>query len=503
MTEKLDTMTDNIGRMLQIREEQARKLNLMHSLLLRDKNANRPVTPPAKVEPISGFQLTLKQISSSGLSQYYENKTDPYTTDEFALPVKHTTAAQNLFSWPVRVLMPKDRPEDYTESYVMDLESKRGLLRLYGCGEGEDKNDGGAGAPSPANSSDSSRNEDEQSGASPRGGVWGTGQLPARSPGPDPTGRDRARDLKQERVKTLKKQIPRGYTKQIGSSRVSGSAARSFRVEGEVNGHKVDALPDSGAEKCYVKGDLARSLGLTPEADSACEILLPSKEKIHSPGSVDVEWKFSGESKVYSLKCFVLPICQHALILGAKVLRQSKTLTDFRNRIKTCIRPLTRRFGLHLLDSERERVWGFLDGCQTSALADFGSDVMAISASYAQKLGLRVNKQFRNRIEVEFADGSSTITAGMVFGVDWMFGDAGAVFKCDFHVLNNLPADVILSNEFLWEQDAFRTYDQYFYNLELSGSPELSLITHIGYFSDKLQSLYEVFRNNGMGFLSL
>ena len=492
MTEKLDTMTNNICRMLQIQEEQARKLNLMHSLLPRDKNANRPVTPPAKVEPISGFQLTLKQISSSGPSQYHENKTDPYTTEEFALPVKHTTAAQNLFSWAVRELMPKDRPEDYTESYVMDLESKRGLLRLYGC---------------PANSSDSSRNEDEQSGASPRGGVWGTGQLPARSPGPDVLSPSiytaRARDLKQERVKTLKKQIPRGYTKQIDSSRVSGSAARSFRVQGEVNGHKVDALPDSGAEKCYIKGDLARSLGLTPEAGSACEILLPSKEKIYSPGSVDVEWTFSGESKVYSLKCFVLPICQHALILGAKVLRQSKTLTDFRNRIKTCIRPLTRRFGLHLLDSERERVWGFLDGCQTSALADFGSDVMAISASYAQKLGLRVNKQFRNRIEVEFADGSSTITAGMVFGVDWMFGDAGAVFKCDFHVLNNLPADVILSNEFLWEQDAFRNYEQYFYNLELSGSPELSLITHIGYFSDKLQSLYEVFRNNGMGFLSL
>jgi hypothetical protein len=318
--------------------------------------------------------------------------------------------------------------------------------------------------------------------------------------------REKEKEKKKEQEKTLKEQILRGYTKQIGSSqfaRVTGSATRSFHVQGEVNGHKIDALPDSGAEKCYIKDDLARSLGLTPEAGSACEILLPSKEKIHSPGSVDVEWKFSGESKVYPLKCFVLPICQHALILGAKVLRQTKTLTDFRNRIKTCIRPLTRRFGLHLLDSERERVWGFLDGCQTSALGDFGSDVMAISASYAQRLGLRVNKQPRNRIEVEFADGSSTFTAGMVFGVDWMFGDTGAVFKCDFHVLNNLPADVILSNEFLWEQDAFSNYEQYFYNLESSGSPELSLITHIGYFSDKLQSLYEVFRNNGMGFFSL
>jgi predicted aspartyl protease len=320
--------------------------------------------------------------------------------------------------------------------------------------------------------------------------------------------KENEKENEKEQEKTLKEQILREYTKQIGSSRfarVTGSATRSFHVQGEVNGHKIGALPDSGAERCYIKDDLARSLGLTPEAGSACEILLPSKEKIQSPGSVDVEWKFSGESKVYSLKCFVLPICHHAraLILGANVLRHTKMLTDFRNRIKTCTRPLTRRLGLHLLDSERERVWGFLNGCQTSALGDFGSDIMAISASCAQRLGLRVNKQPHNRIEVEFADGSSAITAGMVFGVDWMFGDAGAVFKCDFHVLNNLPADVILSNEFLWEQDVFSNYGQYFYNLESSGSPKLSLITHIGYFSDKLQSLYEVFRNNGMGFLSL
>jgi Fungal Zn(2)-Cys(6) binuclear cluster domain len=204
MTEKLDTMSENINRMLQIQEEQARQLNMLQSLLPVDKKPghhavqHEPVdaagrTPPVKDEPGNSFQSTPKQISSSAPNQYHENKSDPYTSDEFALPVKHTTAAQNLFSWPsVRILMPKDRPEDYTESYVMDLESKRGLLRLYGCGEGEDKNDGGAGAPSPANSSDSSRNEDEQSGASPRGGVWGTGQLPARSPGPDPQGRDHA-----------------------------------------------------------------------------------------------------------------------------------------------------------------------------------------------------------------------------------------------------------------------------------------------------------------------
>lgn len=84
------------------------------------------------------------------------------------------TAAANLLSWPViKQLIPKDQ----TASYVMDTESERGLLRLYGCGEGEDRGDGHDGAPSPATSSSSGRYPDEEiAGLSPNG-VWGTGQF--------------------------------------------------------------------------------------------------------------------------------------------------------------------------------------------------------------------------------------------------------------------------------------------------------------------------------------
>ena len=94
----------------------------------------------------------------------------------FAMPLKHTTAVYNLFKWQsIKALL----PESQSTSYVVDLETKRGLLRFCGCGEGEDKGDGHDGASSPAGSSSSEgrRMDEETSSASPRG-FCGNGQFP-------------------------------------------------------------------------------------------------------------------------------------------------------------------------------------------------------------------------------------------------------------------------------------------------------------------------------------
>lgn len=204
VTEKLDQMHDSIQSILEMQRHQGRILEMQQNARSSDKKPNYQYvqqdmydgpthTPPVKEELIVGLESTPKQVNSVQ-DQYRENKSDGNIPEDLAWPIKHTTAAQKLLSWPaVKILLPRDRMEDYTESYVMDLERNRGLIRLYGCGEGEDKNDGGAGAPSPGNSSDSgSRNGEDQASASPRGGVWGNGQLPARSPGPEHSDRDHA-----------------------------------------------------------------------------------------------------------------------------------------------------------------------------------------------------------------------------------------------------------------------------------------------------------------------
>ncbi|GAB7360772.1 hypothetical protein MBLNU230_g0760t1 [Neophaeotheca triangularis] len=85
----------------------------------------------------------------------------------------HRTAPHKLILlWPsVRPLL-LDAHVDVNDGYVMEAED-RGVLRLYGRGEGIDEHDGTqpGGAPSPARSDDSN----EVSAPTPPEGVWGTG----------------------------------------------------------------------------------------------------------------------------------------------------------------------------------------------------------------------------------------------------------------------------------------------------------------------------------------
>ncbi|KAH7089949.1 hypothetical protein FB567DRAFT_619301 [Paraphoma chrysanthemicola] len=68
-----------------------------------------------------------------------------------------------------------------------------------------------------------------------------------------------------------------------------------------------------------------------------------------------------------------------------------------------------------------------------------------------------------NILTERFADGSTASTTGMTYGVKWEYGLGG---KCkehtlDLHILPNAPADVILSDDFLYDTEAFAEYDCY------------------------------------------
>jgi hypothetical protein len=94
---------------------------------------------------------------------------------ELAIPIEHTTAAHKLLGWPsIRQLLDKDIGEDY----VMMLEEQRGLIRVYGRGEGDDRSDyDRASVSSPSTTNSSSPNWDDESHA--QGGSpnvpWGVG----------------------------------------------------------------------------------------------------------------------------------------------------------------------------------------------------------------------------------------------------------------------------------------------------------------------------------------
>ncbi|KAL2837484.1 hypothetical protein BJY01DRAFT_251443 [Aspergillus pseudoustus] len=91
---------------------------------------------------------------------------------------------------------------------------------------------------------------------------------------------------------------------------------------------------------------------------------------------------------------------------------------------------------------------------------------MLISRAYARKLGLIINRDLENRLDVEFADGSSDWTSGVVHDVAWRVG--GRTVRCDFQVLDDPCVDVILSKDYLFGLDVFSENHESFFDTELN-----------------------------------
>ena len=102
----------------------------------------------------------------------------------------HTTAAHRLLRWPSIKALLKGRP--MSEDYVMEMEERKGLLRVYGRGQGRDTLDGGQPGPaSPAMSSTSGKSDDtSRSPASPPQSLWGSGFGPPSHPDAKRLGHD-------------------------------------------------------------------------------------------------------------------------------------------------------------------------------------------------------------------------------------------------------------------------------------------------------------------------
>lgn len=165
----------------------------------------------------------------------------------------------------------------------------------------------------------------------------------------------------------------------------------------------------------------------------------------------------------------VLPTCLHDVVLGRTFLRLTQTMTHFRNRLREKLVSHLSTRKMHLIGRPNEAVVGQIDGYLTSACPDTGSDIMAISSSFAKQRGYHVDDSSENKIQVQFADGNFGQTYGKVSNVDWKFGygkDTSDSFKVEFYVLDELPYDAILSNEFLFDNDVFGRFEKHFVQCE-------------------------------------
>jgi len=277
------------------------------------------------------------------------------------------------------------------------------------------------------------------------------------------------------------------------------SGQKQYFIAGNAGGSPVEALPDSGADANVISLTLAATLGLKVTPGTAKMIQLPKGIPVQSPGMVEVPWTFAGEAKKHLLSCWVLPGCVHDLVLGNSFLRATQTLTNYlTRRIKHRLITLPKRLGLHLLGEERQRLRGYLNGHLTSALADTGSDVMLLSTEYARKVGLLADSDQQNRLEVEFADGSTAWTSGVVWDVPWTVGDR--TLRCDFHILDDLCVDVVLSKDYLFETNVFAEHGDSFFNIggkDEDDSLQLCNIRLISRYGDVLSGLEDEYLEDG------
>lgn len=287
-------------------------------------------------------------------------------------------------------------------------------------------------------------------------------------------------------LRRFQSRIPCTEKSTLKASDFSSRREDSF-VEGDVNGLPVEACPDTGAAMCCISSKLASGLGLGPAPGTQKMISLPNK-RVQSPGMVEVPWRFAGEQKVHTLKCWIFPECVHNIILGSHFLRETQTTTKFKGRIKSKKTNLSRLLQLRFLGEEKQRLWGYLDGHPTAALPDTGSDVMLISSAYARKIGLTVDSDSENWLELELADGTTAWTSGVVRDVSWNVG--WKTVRCDFHVLDNLCVDVILSKNYLFALNTFSENSDSFFDIDSEENLfQLCNIRLIGQYGDTLNVL--------------
>ncbi|KAM0523814.1 hypothetical protein ACHAPE_001066 [Trichoderma viride] len=79
------------------------------------------------------------------------------------------------------------------------------------------------------------------------------------------------------------------------------SGEKKFYVAGSVYGTVVEALPDTGADTCFISPDLASRFGLRPIPGTQKRVTLANKKAVKSPGMIKLPWKFTKERNTHTI----------------------------------------------------------------------------------------------------------------------------------------------------------------------------------------------------------
>ncbi|KAH1445851.1 hypothetical protein KXV31_006326, partial [Aspergillus fumigatus] len=148
-----DKLDERLTHFQTVQTEQGTQLSMIsnevgmkETKMLAVKDAAQSLPPKQTLDGLvesnaAVFLLESKSKNGAGMQQLDSDEPPGQSylereDGELSMPVEHTTAAHKLLSWPsIRNLL---YPREYDEDYVMKLEEQRGLIRIYGRGEGDD-----------------------------------------------------------------------------------------------------------------------------------------------------------------------------------------------------------------------------------------------------------------------------------------------------------------------------------------------------------------------------
>ena len=236
------------------------------------------------------------------------------------------------------------------------------------------------------------------------------------------------------------------------------SMRRVVRLPGFINNHKISASPDTGAARNMMSASYARKhkIPILKGSEYRRSFKLANGKTVRSRGIARVTWAFNdSQDKTYNLEFHILADCPCDVLIGAKFLQETETLSLHRHRLKKHkVSPRDIRF-VNLCGSPSQLLLGSLNSESIAALPDTGSEVNLISEKYARDHELIINTDDDSRGLLQFADGTTQEALGQVTA-HWAFrDDFDNPINVTFEVLAECAYDVILGHEILYQHEAY------------------------------------------------
>lgn len=273
-----------------------------------------------------------------------------------------------------------------------------------------------------------------------------------------------------------------------------------------INGQKVHAIPDTGADENVISTACVSQLGLTIERDpDPTTFKLANGRCVLSCGFVKSSLTFAhGANKPKAPAVFkVFPTLAVPLIMGRKFLRDTKTLTKHDDRLQRIPNPPA--FGLPRifhLNPAKQRLRCYLDGIPVYANADTGAEMNLASPKWASKNRMVLRKPEPGYERVMLADGSTAHISGQFTARFHVFqkgskGSTPKVYTKQFFILEGLTSDVLLCQDLLLEIRAFKEQQKAF--IELNNADTFSDLNLVSWLSKRERRFLTFFKRDSPG----